>query len=156
GDADESLRYGDPDLAPPKDVNEIDAAAMQRVVEALNLLRMNDPERLGDWFGRFITLYRSGHHAAAGGPPRSRIEVEWDLRQGATLHRHPWTRMAWRRGRKGARLYVAGHDHALPARDAQRLAAAEVLDNGRYLALSDAGRDLVQALLGEGHYRLVL
>ena len=154
-EADDALRYRDPDLVPPKDPNEIDAAAMQRAIEALNLLRMNDPERLGDWFGRFITLYRSAHQAAAG-PARSRIEVEWDLQRGAVLQRHPWTRMAWRRSGKGARLYAAGQDHELPIRDARRLAAADALDGADYAALSEAGRDLVQALLAEGHYQLAL
>lgn len=156
GDADESLRYRDPDLSPPKDANEIDAAAMQRAIEALNLLRMNDPERLGDWFGRFVTVYRSAHHAAPDEVPRSRIEIEWDLQQGAALHRHPWTRMAWRRSGKGARLYAAGADYVLPVRDAQRIAAADTLDGAAYATLSEAGRDAVQALLGDGHYRLVL
>src|SRR5690606_38509644 len=40
--ADEALRYADPDLAPAADPNEIDAAAMGRVVEALNAVRMAD------------------------------------------------------------------------------------------------------------------
>src|SRR3546814_6913217 len=76
-EADDGLRYVDPDLAPAKDPNEIDAAAMQRVLEALNALRMNDPDRLGDWFGRFITLYRSAGHAMPADESRSRIEIEW-------------------------------------------------------------------------------
>ena len=59
-DADDSIRYRDAGMAPPKDPWEIDALAMGRVIEALNALRMNDPDRLGDWFGRFITLYRAG------------------------------------------------------------------------------------------------
>jgi 50S ribosomal protein L16 3-hydroxylase len=96
-DADESLRYRDDDLSPPQDPNEIDEAAMQRAIAALNALRMNDPERLGDWFGRFMTLYRSIGDALIPDPPRSRIEIEWDLQQGAVLERHPWTRTAWRR-----------------------------------------------------------
>ena len=58
-EADESLRFADPDLEPAKDAYEIDATAMERVVEALNTLRMNDPARLGEWFGRFITTYRT-------------------------------------------------------------------------------------------------
>ncbi|NZA25943.1 cupin domain-containing protein [Luteimonas sp. SJ-92] len=154
-DADEGLRYRDPDLQPAADPYEIDAAAMARVVEALNLLRMNDPDRLGDWFGRFITLYRAGGEAAAGADPRSRIEVEWDLQQGGALHRHPFTRMAWRRARRSARLYVAGQEHALPARDASRVAAAASIDARLYGALGDDARDLVFALLGQGHYRLL-
>ncbi|MBB6599387.1 cupin domain-containing protein [Luteimonas sp. MC1825] len=154
-EADESLRYTDPDLAPPRDANEIDATAMGRVVEALNAIRMADGDALGDWFGRFITTYRS---AAGPGlavqPPRSRIEIEWDLQHGATLVRHPWTRVAWRRAARGARLYVAGHCHALPVRDAQRLCAAAVLDAATWDALSAPGRDCVMALVAEGHYRL--
>ncbi|MGO1893590.1 MAG: winged helix domain-containing protein, partial [Luteimonas sp.] len=159
-DADDALRYRDPDLAPPADAHEIDAAAMNRVVEALNMLRMNDPDRLGDWFGRFITLYRVGAEAAPGNEPRSRIEIEWDLQQGGTLHRHPWTRMAWRRAADdsdgAARLYVAGEDHPLPSADASRIAAAPVIDGAMYGALSDHGRDLLMELLGHGHYRLQL
>ena len=154
-EADESLRYTDADLAPPRDANEIDAAAMARVVEALNAIRMADADALGDWFGRFITVYRS-----AAGPglqvdaQRQRTEVERDLQHGASLVRHPWSRVAWRRAARGASLYVAGHCHPLPVRDAQRLAAAATLDAGTYAALSEAGRACALALLAEGHYRL--
>lgn len=153
-DADEALRYRDPDLAPPSDPNEIDAAAMQRVVEALNLLRMNDPDRLGDWFGRFITLYRSAGLVAPAHEQPSRIEFEWQLEHGLRLFRHPLSRMAWRKAGRGARLYVSGRDYAMPAKDARLLAAAAELDGPGYAALSDAGRDAVVALLAEGHYRL--
>lgn len=155
-EADESLRYRDPDLAPAKDPNEIDAAAMQRVLEALNALRMNDPDRLGDWFGRFITLYRSAGEAAPSGEARSRIEIEWDLQQGAVLQRHPWTRMAWRKAATGATLFASGQDHTLPVRDAQRIAAADRFDGRSYGALSERGRDVVHELLQGGHYTLVL
>jgi 50S ribosomal protein L16 3-hydroxylase len=154
-DADEALRYRDPDLAPASDPNEIDAASMQRVVEALNLLRMNDPDRLGDWFGRFITVYRSAGLVA---PPAqeqpSRIELEWQLEHGLRLLRHPLSRMAWRKAGKGGRLYVSGRDFALPAKDARALAAASEVDGRTYGALSQAGRDLVVALLADGHYRV--
>jgi 50S ribosomal protein L16 3-hydroxylase len=156
-DADESLRYRDDDLAPPKDPNEIDAEAMQRAIAGLNALRMNDPERLGDWFGRFMTLYRSIGDSLQPDPPRSRIEIEFDLQQGALLIRHPWTRMAWRRGSERktvGKLYVAGQIHALPLADARTLAAAESLDAAVYSALSPDGQSLILDLLAEGHYRL--
>jgi 50S ribosomal protein L16 3-hydroxylase len=154
-EADEAVRYADPDLAPAKDPNEIDAAAMQRALAALNALRMNDPERLGDWFGRFMTVYRSAGQAMPGEDGRSRIEIEWDLQQGHVLQRHPWTRMAWRRAAKGARLYAAGQDFALPVRDAQAIAATAALDGAAYAKLSDRGRDVVYELLQGGHYRLL-
>lgn len=153
-DAPDALRYADPDLSPPKDANEIDDAAMQRVVEALRQLRMDDPDRFGDWFGGFVTTYRSAVQPAADDTPRPRIEVEWDLGRGAILQRHPWSRMAWRRASKGARLYAGGQAHAMPVRDAQRLAAANEVDGLLYDSLSAPGRDVVFALLEGGHYRL--
>ncbi len=153
-DADESLRYRDPDLAPAGDPNEIDAAAMARVVEALNTLRMNDPERLADWFGRFISAYRNGGGVAPAPGLPSRIEFEWDLAQGAQLHRHPFSRMAWRRAGRGGALFANGESWPLPARDAQRLAGARSIDERVYASLSEAGRDRAYALLEAGHYLL--
>ncbi|MBX3711274.1 MAG: cupin domain-containing protein [Lysobacter sp.] len=156
-EADESVRYRDDDLAPPKDAYEIDEAAMQRAIAGLNALRMNDPQRLGDWFGRFMTLYRSVGESLQPDPPRSRIEVEFDLQQGAVLARHPWTRVAWRRDstkKSLARLYVAGQIFALPLADARTLAAAQALDGDDYETLSEDGRALVLELLAQGHYHL--
>ena len=155
-EADDALRYRDADLMPTKDPNEIDADAMRRVVEALNVLRFNDPDRLGDWFGRFITAYRNAEVAAGDAEARSRIEIEWDLEQaGAVLQRHPFSRMAWRRAADGGgRLYVSGQERALPARDAQQIAGSDTLDGTGYARLSQAGRDAVFAMLQDGHYAL--
>ena len=154
--ADESMRYHDPDLVPPKDPNEIDATAMVRAVETLNVLRLNDPDKLGDWFGRFITTYRAGGEVVAGGDPRSRIEIEWDLEHGAVLQRHPFSRLAWRRSGRTAMLFCSGLEFALPVKDAQRLAAAETLDGVAYAGLSEAGRDVAMDLHAQGHYQLLL
>ena len=150
-----AIRYHDEDLALPKDPHEIDAAAMVRVVEALNALRMNDPDRLGDWFGRFITHYRSGGDVLADDQPRSRIEVEWDLEHGAVLQRHPYARVAWRRNQRGATLFCSGLEFALPVKDAQRLAPAETLDATLYASLTTAGREAAMTLHAQGYYQLV-
>ena len=155
-DADESLRYHDPDLVPPKDPNEIDAAAMVRAVEALNALRLNDPDKLGDWFGRYITTYRASGEVVAGGDQRSRIEIEWDLQQGAVLQRHPFSRLAWRRSGRLATLFCSGLEFSLPVKDAQRLAAAETLDGNAYAELSETGRDVAMDLHSQGHYQLLV
>ncbi len=160
--ADDALRYVDPDLAPAKDRNEIDAAAMARVVVALNRMRMDDADALGDWFGRLITAYRNADGAPAAEDVPPRIELEWALQHGAMLQRHPWTRMAWRRAGArqargagpAARLYVSGETHALPVADARRLADFGCLDGAAYAALSQSGRDCVFALFEGGHYRL--
>ncbi len=150
-DADDALRYRDPDLAVPADPFEIDGAAMQRVIEALNALRMRDPDQVGAWFGRFITLYRSAGMVNPPQPAPSRIELEWLLENGLVLHRHPWTRSAWRRGKRGAHLFVAGEAWPMPARDAAVLARAEHLDQRAYARLSAAAREAVHALVASGH-----
>ena len=152
--ADDALRYGDADLAPAKDPFEIDAEAMGRVVEALNALRFRDPDLLGDWFGRFITQYRSAEVAAPDAEVRSRIEIEWSLEHdGGVLQRHPYARMAWRRAADGGRLYVSGQDLAMPVRDAQRIAGNARIDGALYASLSAAGRDAVHELLRIGGYQ---
>lgn len=159
-DADESLRYTDRDLAPPADPYEIDAEAMGRVVEALNALRMNDPDKLAGWFGRFITTYRSAGEVAAMPSGRSRIEIEWDLGHGAVLQRHPMSRLAWRKATRstkagGAQLFCSGLEFALSAKDARRIAAAETLDGAGYSDLGEAGRSAVLELMAQGHYQLL-
>lgn len=153
-DADEALRYHDPDLAPARDPFEIDAAAMGRVVEALNMLRMNDPERLGDWFGRFITTYRSAGIVAAPDADLDPARIGRAMAEGARLLRNPFSRMAWRRAARGAHLYVAGHVLALPLADARRLANAESIDGAEWAALSPQGRAAVCELAASGHYHL--
>jgi 50S ribosomal protein L16 3-hydroxylase len=156
-DADEAIRYHDEDLAVPADPHEIDTAAMNRVVEALNAIRMNDPDRLGDWFGRFITTYRAAGEVMARGDERPRIELEWDLDHGAALQRHPWARMAWRRnhGAGHASLFCSGRTLHLPLDDARRLADSPLLDGAAWQALSPAGRDAVHALYQGGYYALL-
>ncbi|MEN4902851.1 cupin domain-containing protein [Luteimonas sp. TWI1416] len=154
-EADDAVRYHDETLTPPKDPNEIDAATMGRVVEALNAIRMNDPDRLGDWFGRFMTGYRNAHQVVAGETPPPPEEVDALLTSGrAVLLRNPFSRAAWRRAARGARLFVSGSAFALSIRDAQRLAAAARIDAADHAALSPAGRAAVYALLEQGHYTL--
>ena len=154
-EADEALRYADPALDAAKDPYEIDANAMTRVVEALNAVRMADADALGDWFGRFITIYRAAAGPGQGdGQPLAVDELSRALAGGLLLQRYPWTRVAWRRAAKGARLYVAGQSWAMPVPDAKRLAAAAWIDAAAWGALSAAGHDCVAALLAEGHYRL--
>ena len=158
-DAPDELRYADPDLALPGDAGEIDDAAMQRVEAALHQLRMDDPDRFGDWFGSFITTYRSAVLPAAEEHPLPRAAMEQALAGGAQLWRHPWSRMAWRRARQGGdadpgRLYAGGTAYPLGLDDARRVAAADSIDHTLYAGLGESGRAAVVALLAAGHYRL--
>lgn len=153
-DAPDSLRFTDAGMAPAGDPFEIDGDAMTRVVEALDLLRMRDPDQLGDWFGSFITTCRTTIEPAAEAVARPRIEIEWDLAHGANLLRHPWSRMAWRKASADARFYAGRQAHTMDITDAQTLAAADAIDGALYDGLGDRGRDAVFALLEAGHYRL--
>jgi len=154
-ESDDSLRYADPDLTPPRDVTEIDASAMTRVVTALNALRSDDPERLGDWFGRFITTYRSSQTPASApdAMPWDTIQEQLEHTPTAALHRHPLARMAWRRAARGARLYASGQEYSVPVKDARLLANAEHLDQSAWASLSAQGRSAVEALYLDGGYQ---
>ncbi|MCD7098826.1 cupin domain-containing protein [Stenotrophomonas sp. MMGLT7] len=153
--ADEAVRYHDEDLATAADPYEIDTAAMGRAVEALNALRMNDADMLGDWFGRFVTTYRASGEVMP--PPQlpSRQEIESALGDGLALQRFPWSRLAWRRARRGATLFCSGLQFPMPIADARALAAAETLDGALYARLSAKGRDAVWELVRSGHYQPV-
>lgn len=153
-EAPDDLRYADPDLAPPADPWEIDAPALRRAVAALQALRMRDPEQLADWFGGFITRYRNAMEPAGDGMPPAPEALAAALATGARLARHPWSRMAWRRAARDARLYAGGQVLAMGVRDAARLAAADTLDGADWQRLGARGRAAVCALLGAGHYRL--
>ncbi|GAB1595966.1 JmjC domain-containing protein [Lysobacter claricitrinus] len=153
-DADEALRYADPDLAPAKDAFEIDDAAMTRAIQALNALRMNDQDRLTDWFGRFVTAYRSAGIVGAPAEAIDHASIEQALAEGETLHRNPFSRVAWRKVARGALLFVAGQSFAMPAADAKRLAAASELDLETYSRLGTSARDAVVELAAGGHYQL--
>ncbi len=154
-DADEAIRYQDPDLKLPEDPNEIDVSAMNRVVAALNAIRMNDPDKLGDWFGRFITTYRAAGDVMPSQAPRPREEIEALLDQGAELERHPWARLAWRRAKRGATLFCSGLEFPLSVKDAQALAAVEYIDAAFYARLSAKARDALFELIGSGHFQLL-
>jgi len=154
-DADESIRLQDPDLKLPEDPNEIDAAAMKRVVAALNALRMNDPDRLGNWFGRFITTYRAAGDILPSQAPPSPEEVTAELENGGVLERHPWARLAWRRATRGASLYCSGLAFQLSIKDAQTLAGAEQIDIALFNKLGNKGRDALMELITGGHYQLL-
>lgn len=56
---DEALRYCDPDLKMPTDPAAIDHEALTRLRQTLTQAMKLDDAALGDWFGRFLSLYRA-------------------------------------------------------------------------------------------------
>jgi 50S ribosomal protein L16 3-hydroxylase len=151
----EEARYVDPDLSPARDPYEIDAAAMRRVDAALSRLRNRDPAALQQWFGRFITRYRSAHEAMPTARPLTAQQVAEKL-PGVRLVRNPWSRAAWSRRGRGAELFVAGQSFGCSAGLARLLAANRELpgaDVARFASATDLS--VLTDLINSGHLRLV-
>jgi 50S ribosomal protein L16 3-hydroxylase len=146
---DESQRYADPDLAPARAVGEIDAAALERLRTALPFAASLDGDSLRDWFGRFITRYRNAQTPAPPARPLTPAALRKRMEGGATLLRHPWSRLAWSRGRRGATLFANGHAYPTDAGWAQRLCAERTLAFDG--APDDAVVELLTALFNDGH-----
>ena len=149
----EEARYTDPDLAPARGDGEIDDAAIARVVQAMPWLRIDTDAAtplLRTWFGAFITRYRSAQLAAP--PPRAIGDAAFAraLADRASARRNPWSRCAWMREGRAARLFVAGTAHDCS------IALARTIGSQREFALADiaAGRDLalVRTLIDAGHF----
>jgi 50S ribosomal protein L16 3-hydroxylase len=146
---DEAQRYADADLAPARAAGEIDAAAIARLRATLPFAAALDEDSLRDWFGRFITRYRNAQTPAPPARPVTPPALRKRLEGGAALLRHPWSRLAWSRGRRGATLFANGHAYPAAAELAQRLCAQRtlVLDD-----MPDEGAlQLLTALVNDGH-----
>ncbi|HET8897363.1 MAG TPA: cupin domain-containing protein [Rhodanobacteraceae bacterium] len=149
----ESQRYADPDLAPAGRAGEIDAAALTRAAAALGpLAGALDRHAFADWFGRFITRYRSAQFAAAPPRPPGATALERALAKGARFSRHPWSRCAWHARGRGAMLYVAGEAWPCSAALARTLCAERdfTLDD----SITPGDRQTVLGLLAGGHLLL--
>jgi 50S ribosomal protein L16 3-hydroxylase len=73
------------------------------------------------------------------------------------LERDPWSRFAWRRRGRDARLYVAGNAFDAPVAWARELASrARIFDGARLAGLPQQARGvtLLAALIDAGHFRL--
>ncbi|HKZ12080.1 MAG TPA: cupin domain-containing protein [Rhodanobacteraceae bacterium] len=153
----ESQRFADPDLQPARAAGEIDDAALRRARRALGPVAatLND-EAFADWFGAFVTRYRVAQVAA---PRKRRIDRATlaERLPHASLECDPWSRFAWRRHGRGARLYVAGNVFDAPIAWAKALASGPRRIDGSRLALlpeATPGVALIAALIDAGHVTL--
>ncbi|PMQ02790.1 50S ribosomal protein L16 arginine hydroxylase [Dyella sp. AD56] len=145
----DELRYTDPDLAPTKSAGEIDRAALARLRGALPFAASLDDTTLTDWFGRFITRYRNAQVPVAPEKELTEAALRKQLDGGAHLLRHPWARMAWARGKRGATLFVNGHAYPAAAELAERLCDARELAPGKSVA--DTELAVLLILVNDGH-----
>ena len=145
----EDQRYTDPDLAPAKRAGEIDKAALKRVQAAVPLAATLDDAVLLDWFGRFITRYRTAQTPLAPAKLLSDAALMKQLTGGVSLLRHPWSRMAWAQAGSRCTLYANGHAYPASASWATQLCAQRTLSPPFDLSAVDTA--LVLALINDGH-----
>ncbi len=123
----DELRYADPDLKPANATGEIDRAAIERLKDALPFAAALRDDMLRDWFGRFITRYRNAQQPAPPDKPLTEAALAKQLDAGAQLLRHPWSRLAWSRGKSGCTLYASGHAYPATPALAQQLCEQRAL-----------------------------
>ena len=145
----EDDRYADPDLAPAARGGEIDAAALRRVLAALDT-GARDPAQVAEWFGRFITRYRVAGDVVPPDAPPPVEALDRILAGGGSLHRHPYARFAFGAGGDGARLFANGESLPCPAALAVALSGRGPLDQAWWAALDVPSRELVRDLVGRG------
>ncbi len=148
----EELRYADPDLKPARATGEIDRAALERVKQALPFAAALREDLLRDWFGRFITRYRNAQVPAPPEKPLGADKFATRLAAGARLLRHPWSRLAWSRGKTGCVLYACGEAYPATPALAQRLCGQRELVIDHLPDVIDQA--LLLALVNDGHLLL--
>jgi 50S ribosomal protein L16 3-hydroxylase len=150
----EDDRYTDPDLVPARHAGEIDAATLARLRAGLPFVQALGEDLLRDWFGTFITRYRSALAAAPRMRPLTAAEFERRIAKGVLAVRNPLSRFAWSRNARAARLYVAGEVHDCPVPLARRLCAGPPGGVALSATLLAAERALLLALVNQGHLAL--
>jgi 50S ribosomal protein L16 3-hydroxylase len=145
----DELRYTDPDLTPAKATGEIDRAAIERLKLALPFAAALRDDMLRDWFGRFITRYRNAQVIAPPKKPLSDAALTKQLAAGTLLLRHPWSRMAWTRGKAISMLYVSGQAYPATPALAQQLCAQRAFALGHQPNATEQA--LLLALVNDGH-----
>jgi 50S ribosomal protein L16 3-hydroxylase len=153
----ESRRFADPDLGPAGDAGEIDGAALRRARRALGpAAGVLDDEAFADWFGAFITRYRAAQVAIPRKRGIDRAALAERLPR-TVLERDPWSRLAWRRRGRGARLYAAGAVFDAPLAWARTLASGARGFDGALLAglpQQAAGIVLLASLIDAGYLHM--
>ena len=149
----ESQRYADPDLRAAAEPGEIDAAALKRARNALGAcVQAMDEATFADFFGRFITSWRSAQVVA---PPKRTLSAQaLDAKlETRTFLRNPWSRLAWRRMSRDAVLYVSGEQYSCPIAWARALGRARCLSGAELTTLPQraAGVSVLAALIQAGH-----
>ncbi|SDI71366.1 cupin domain-containing protein [Billgrantia gudaonensis] len=123
-----SLRYADPDLAPPEDPGELDDAAVERM-RRLILDTLDDPAQLTQWFGRAMTQPKYVDQLVPSETPTPIDDLVAALHDGEVLQHMPGSRFAWHDlGNGRATLFADGDGIACERKLAQALCTNAPLD----------------------------
>ena len=152
-DADERIRYDDPDLVAARDPYRIGDDALERAWTALQLLRPQNRDELGEWFGRFISRYRVADGMAPAPGKTTGLSIADSVETGTSWHRHPYSRLFWRQGSGSAWLFANGEALPCPAKEAAALCALETVDAVVWNRIGLQGQSLLQQLADLGHFR---
>lgn len=151
---DESDRYRDSILSVQKSPSEIDAAALTQVRELIRTMATQSDRQINEWFGNFITRYRSAGDISA--PPKQ-IKFLQALNQldgGAKLIRHPFARFAWCKNGRSALLFTHGEMIGLSASSAQKICDFKEIDQMRWSGMAQDARDAIANLYAQGFYQV--
>ncbi len=147
----ESVRLRHSLQEPARDPALIPAEVIAQVRTALREATQLGDAEFSDWFGTFITRYRSAHEISPPPETPGLPELRAAIAHGASLHRHPWSRFAWQSRAGGARLYFAGQPFDATTR------LARLLQSRKHYSAADAGQltradwSTLHALLAAGH-----
>lgn len=145
-------RYGDSGLAPSADPYEIDAAALTRVRAALSAAAQAEDAELAEWFGRYITSYRSAFAAREGARLPRAADIAARFAKGQQLIADPWARRAWSARGRGAWLCIAGAALPCSRKLARAISAQGRIDAALYAAMSEDERAFVPSLIAAGAF----
>lgn len=153
----EEARLSDADLAPSRGDGEIDDAAMERVKHAMPWFNWARKDKTLDdglraWFGRFITRYRSAQIVAPNPRRLTDATLAKAVDGNASAQRNPWSRCAWMRHGRAARLFVAGETRACSISFARLFCSQPEFALGE---VAEADRAVLRELVDAGHLALV-
>ena len=148
----EGGRYTDPDLQPATRAGEIDRIAL-RNLRKLMLDGINANQNLDNYLAAFLSRFRLAHDPM---PPPVTVNPERllsALKNDASLHRNPWTRLTWVETARGARLYAAGQAYDCNTRLAESLCESTQprISSGM---LDQASLQTLTNLINNGHFLL--
>jgi 50S ribosomal protein L16 3-hydroxylase len=149
----EGERYSDPALVPASRAGEIDRSALQRL-RKLMLQELDTGPGLDNFLAAFLSRFRMAHEPLPPPVTFSDVKLLRALRQGLSLMRNPWTRLAWVEQPGGARLYAAGQPYDCSVRLAACLCEREQprLDADK---LDHASLQVLARLVNNGHFLVV-